>query len=133
MENESFEAWLERQRQREDRKLRWATLRVIVGSLPFFVMCYFAPQDITWSGFFFRFCVPLYLVLTLFAAFFRGGSADSVASILLQWVAWGWFYYWAFERHTLLPAFAGPLLIFGAFGRFVTYVQWRREQKRRET
>ena len=130
MENESFEAWLERERQREDRKLRWATLRAIVGALPSFVMFYFVPPHNEWVA---PFAIGAYLSLTMLAAFFRGGSVDSVASILLQWVAWGWFYYWVSVRDTILPAFAGPPLIFGAFGRLVAYMRWRREQKGRET
>ena len=43
-------------------------------------------------------------------------------SIATHWFAWAWFYYWTYERGSMLSAFLGPWLFLSMFGRLI--VMW---------
>lgn len=57
------------------------------------------------------------------------GRSDTAGAVMLQWFAWGWFYYWAVWRGLLLPVYIGPLLIVGVFGRLAIFWGWMKDAK----
>ncbi len=74
--------------------------------------------------------VLFYWVVSSISVSLYAKRPSTIGTVILSWMSWVIFYYFAAIEQHVVPAFLTHLLVFGTIGRLWIYVEWYIELRR---